>query len=252
MRKCLLFSIFIYFAFQLINANAQVKVEKVDSSKIPIKISSFKSPFVPEFPDKEHSVTELFLGIQNQTSLDKPLFIGKTLVFNMSFDSIPKVRNGEKNFREIEISSPGSNTLSVNFGNIVLSKSAELYIINDEESYILGPIISEDIFRSSNFDPGFIPGDKIRILLVESENETSPSKVEISYVGHIIFDFFGVNKFDASKIEGINCYGIGCSLFAEYNMFYWPGFGVKISCSYSSLRELGRRIRFVSWNRIFT
>lgn len=131
------------------------------------------------------------------------------------------------NFREIEISSPGSNTLSVNFSHIELSKSAQLYIINDEESYILGPIISEDIFRSNNFDPGFIPGDKIRILLIEGVNETSPSKVQISNIGHVIFDFFGVNKFDAAKIEGINCYGYGCSSSCLENIVCFTGLNLE-------------------------
>jgi hypothetical protein len=211
MRKYLALFIFIYFTFQQENVNAQAKVEKVNLTEIPSKISSYKTAFIPDFPDKTRFLIEILLEIQDQTSLNEPLQIGKNLVFYASFDSIPKVRKGEKVFKEIEISSPGSNTLSVNFSYIQLTKSAELYIINDDESYILGPIISEDVFRSKNFDPGFIPGDKIRILLSENADETSPSKVEISRIGHIIFDFFRVNKFETSKIEGVNCFGPGCS-----------------------------------------
>lgn len=165
-------------------------MEKVDSSKIPAKISSFKSPFVPEFLGKQEFLTGLFLGLQDQKSFDEPINIGKSLVFKMDFESIPITKRDGKILREIEILSPHSNTLSVNFSLIELSKSAELFIINDEESYILGPIISEDVTRVRNFDPGFIPGDKIRILLIENENEGSISKVEISNIGHIIYDFF--------------------------------------------------------------
>lgn len=218
MKKYFIFLIFIYFNFQLGRANGQAKVEKVDSSKIPARISSFKSPFVPEFLDKQEFLTGLFLDLQGQKSFDEPINIGKSLVFKMDFESIPITKRDGKILREIEISSPHSNTLSVNFSLIELSKSAELFIINDEESYILGPIISEDVTRVRDFDPGFIPGDKIRILLIENENEDSISKVEISNIGHIIYDFFGVNKFEASKIEGINCTGFGCSASCLQNI----------------------------------
>lgn len=158
------------------------------------------------------------MGLQDQKSFDEPINIGKSLVFKMDFESIPITKRDGKILREIEILSPHSNTLSVNFSLIELSKSAELFIINDEESYILGPIISEDVTRVRNFDPGFIPGDKIRILLIENENEGSISKVEISNIGHIIYDFFGVNKFEASKIAGINCTGFGCSASCLQNI----------------------------------
>ncbi|UZD22118.1 T9SS type A sorting domain-containing protein [Algoriphagus halophytocola] len=218
MKKYFIFLIFIYFTFQLEDVTGQAKVEKVDPSKIPAKISSFKSPFVPEFPDKDEFLTELFLGLQDQKSIDEPINIGKSLVFKKDFETIPLTKREGKIFREIEISSPNSNTMSVNFSHIELSKSGELFIINDEESYILGPIISEDVNRIKNFDPGFIPGDEIRILLVENENEGSISKVEISNIGHIIYDFFGVQKFETSKIEGTNCTGFGCSASCLQNI----------------------------------
>lgn len=219
MNKYLLLSIFFFLnSFQFIDANAQARVEKVDSSKIPAKISSFKTPFVPEFRDKQEFLTNLFESLQDQKSTGEPINIGISLDFNMDFESIQLTKREGKIFREIEISSPNSNTMSVNFGHIELSKSAELFIINDEESYILGPIISEDLTRVKNFDPGFIPGDKIRILLVENENEGYLSKVEISNIGHIIYDFFGVEKFEASKIAGINCTGIGCSASCLQNI----------------------------------
>lgn len=51
----------------------------------------------------------------------------------MDFESIPWTERDGKNLREIELLSPNSNTLSVNFSPMELSKSAELFLINDEE-----------------------------------------------------------------------------------------------------------------------
>lgn len=208
----------ILLCFSVTSVFAQAKVEKVESSEIPEKLSIYKAPFIPDFPFKDQVLAELFIGIQNETSIENPLYIGKNLVFNISFDSIPKIIKGEKVYREIEIYSPNSNTLSINFSYIELSKSAKLFIINDEESYILGPITTEEVSRSKNFDPGFIPGEKIRVLLIEEQSETLFSKVDISRVGHVIFDFFGVNKFDTSKVEGFGCYGYGCSAACLQNI----------------------------------
>lgn len=44
--------------------------------------------------------------------------MGKILVFKMDFETIPLTKRDGKNLREIEISSPNSNTMSVNFSHI--------------------------------------------------------------------------------------------------------------------------------------
>jgi len=206
---------------------AQSKVEKVDSSQIPRKFSISKSPLIPDFPDKERSINELYEKLQGITDLNKPIDIGVGLKINVDFDTLTEIVSDGKVFKEVEINSPNSNTMSVNFLEIELAESAELFIINDEESYILGPITREDVSKSKNFNPGYIPGDKIRILLSESLVESGKSKLIVSKIGHIIYDFFGVSKFQQSRIEGVNCYGAGCAATCLENIICHSSFSTE-------------------------
>ncbi|WP_172805267.1 T9SS type A sorting domain-containing protein [Aquiflexum balticum] len=95
-------------------------------------------------------------------------------------------------------------------------------MINDAESFVLGPITVENVSRNIDFDPGFIPGDKIRVLLIEAQNEIEKSNLVISRVGHIVYDFFGVRK---TVFEGrSNCYGFDCSSSCLENIVCFPDF----------------------------
>ncbi|WBL43013.1 T9SS type A sorting domain-containing protein [Algoriphagus halophytocola] len=202
----------------IFSATAQVKVEKVEGSRIPKKYLSGQAALIPDFPNKAQALNELYKGIQKATAIEESINIGKNLVFNVDFDTIPEIILDGKIYKEIEIYSPNSNALSVTFSEIELSEEAELMIINDEESYILGPITKENITKKENFDPGFIPGDRIRILYSENANTFMKSKIKISRIGHVIFDYFGVSKFLNSRTEGINCTGFGCSASCHLNI----------------------------------
>ncbi|REG82258.1 hypothetical protein [Algoriphagus antarcticus] len=225
MRKTLL-SVFIVL-ITIFSASSQVKVEKVEESRIPQRYFSGKITYTPEFPNKDEALDELYEGIQKVSDIEQSVNIGKNLVFNVNFDTIPGIPSNGKIYKEIEVHSPNSNTLSVTFSKIELSGGAEILIINDEESYILGPITKENISKKENFDPGFIPGDKIRILFSENADSSEKSKVTISRIGHIIFDYFEVSKFQSSRTEGINCTGFGCSASCHLNILCNSGLTVE-------------------------
>lgn len=204
---------------------SQVKVDKISSFDLPRKAFKDNIVFTPKFPLKDKTISDLMEGIQKVSSINEPVNIGKNLVFMLDFDSLERISRNEKVYQEIVISSPDSKTLSVNFSHIELGKSSKLFIINDKESYLLGPITSKDVKRSVNFDPGFIPGDEIRILLEEDIDESSRSKISISRVGHIVYDFYGSNTSVESNSSG--CYGFNCSASCLHNIICYPNLSLE-------------------------
>jgi len=120
-------------------------------------------------------------------------------------------------YKEIEILSEGSNTLGFVFKSLYLSENSKLYIINDDASYLQGPYTKNTVNLPDKFISGLIPGEKLRILLIEPYMEQNRSKVEISQISHGILDFFGVQKHQYS-ISQSDCPGFDCSAICNENI----------------------------------
>ncbi|MCH7415329.1 T9SS type A sorting domain-containing protein [Belliella sp. R4-6] len=112
--------------------------------------------------------------------------------------------------------------MSVLFEKIDLSRNAKVYIVNDKENYLQGPLTAESINKSENFITPPMPGEKIRVILIEPIEEKYQSNILISKVSHGIVDMFGVNNYEYKSLQSESCLGFGCSAPCNSNIICWP------------------------------
>ncbi|MCH7403084.1 hypothetical protein ACFOUP_04080 [Belliella kenyensis] len=208
----------LFFLFLLVanSVFSQVKTEKVSIEQIPIsRKTSLSKLMVVEIPSKEFKIRNLETNLVGKELGKDELAFGIFTDFYLDLSQIKGLCKNGFCYKEVEVLSEGSNTLGFVFKSLHLSENSELFIINDDESYIQGPYTKSTVNIPDNFISGLMPGEKLRILLKEPYIEQNKSKVVISQVSHGILDFFAIENY---KFSQSNCIGFGCSAICNENI----------------------------------
>ena len=80
--------------------------------------------------------------------------------------------------------SKGASSLNFIFDDFHLSDNGVLYIINEDETVLFGPVLATSIPQSGHFMSDVIPGEKVTILLFEPFDEIGTSSLMISRIVH--------------------------------------------------------------------
>lgn len=213
--KILLLAMFA-LSFQVFS---QVKTEKVNPDQIPQRIQKEgMRPISLTIPDEEVVLRELEESVLGANSENESFDFGRFFPFELNFEIIESLCKDGKCFKEIEVEYGGMNTLGFVFDQLDLSKNAKFYLINDEAGYIQGPITRESVNVPRGFISGLMPGDRLRLLLEEPENEQNTSIIRINEASFGIFDFFNVSKYSSRLNSSNPCWGFGCSASCNINI----------------------------------
>lgn len=185
-------------------------------------------PISLTIPDEEVVLRELEESVLGANSENESFDFGRFFPFELNFEIIESLCKDGKCFKEIEVEYGGMNTLGFVFDQLDLSKNAKFYLINDEAGYIQGPITRESVNVPRGFISGLMPGDRLRLLLEEPENEQNTSIIRINEASFGIFDFFQCIKifikvkFKQSML-GLRLF---CQLQYKYSLHFFSGFGI--------------------------
>lgn len=175
---------------------SQVKTTKVPEDGI------FPRPLKGNFNLKKveiGNVDSLFQLLEehlsNQDLNNDPFTFGKFVRFDLDFDTIESACQNGECFKEVEVELKEVNTLGFAFERIKLSKNAQFYLINDEEGYIQGPYTDKTLHIKENLISALMPGDKLRLLLVEPEDERNSSQI------NIVEASFGISDYVTSRVN---------------------------------------------------
>ncbi|KEO72778.1 hypothetical protein [Anditalea andensis] len=201
----------------------QVKTEKVQKDQIPVKTNYSRSnSYDLNFQNKEKINEELENELLDKNKEKTSYVFAKFADLNIDFKNIEGICDEKNCFYEIEVTSKGSNIIGILFKKIKLSKNSKLYIINDKENYLQGPLTAETISKTDNFNSPPMPGETIRIVLQEPIEEKKKSEIVISKASHGIIDMYGTNNYKSSAQQSGSCYGFGCSAPCNSNIVCWP------------------------------
>ncbi len=236
MKKIYLLILFIFMVSY--QGFSQVKTEKVSLDLIPAKVrQQVPSPLLLKFNNKAAVLQELEDNLVGKDIETDKLTFGKFVEFHLNFKDIEGICGNGFCYKEIEVESPGSNTLGFVFKRIELTEKAQLFIINDEELYVQGPLTKETVNYKENFISGLMPGDKLRLLLIEPKEEANQSIIEINQASHGILDFFKVNKHVSSRLQSDPCFG--CSAPCTQNIKCNTYLDIESRATALQLRKLG-------------
>lgn len=84
----------------------------------------------------------------------------------------------------MSIASEGALSLNFVFNNFYLPKGAEMYIVNDDETIVYGPITSEETTENGHYLTDIIPGSTASIYLYEPSDVKGLSTLTIIRVVH--------------------------------------------------------------------
>ena len=115
---------------------------------------------------------------------DVPYRFGKAFDVSYSMEDGIWYNCGDERFWTITFESTGAISLNFVFGNFHLSKDAALFIVNDKQTNISGPITSKDIGKNGFFLTDIIYGDKATIILKEPSKTRDTSTLTIKRIIH--------------------------------------------------------------------
>ena len=180
MKRCFL-TIVLFVNFLYI-ATAQVETNYY--------VSESENPFAQSLnikkPAKVHTIPLIRLMDETQRH-DKTdsLYLYR---FGQDIDVLLTLEDGkwEKNENgrvwSLGIESEGASSLSFIFNSIHLENGSELYIFNQDNSVVYGPVTSEALSHSSFLYTDIIPGSKISIYLYEPIENIGTSSINITKV----------------------------------------------------------------------
>jgi len=199
MKKIILIILTLVISY---NAIPQIQNEKVSAQNLPKRVSKTpKMSIQVKFPNKEAVLKELEENLKEKDLESKSVSFARFLPFELDFKDLEKICDNNYCYKEIEVESKGANTLGFHFAKLELIEKAQLYIINDKEQYVQGPLTKETVNFSRNFLSGLLPGEKARFLLIEPHEHAGKSNIHIDQISHGILDFYGVQNHKFSNLE---------------------------------------------------
>lgn len=213
-RKILL----IFSFFVSLQSFSQVGTMKVDLDQIiPKSTKEGVATTKVIVPNLDSLFRDLEANIQNKDLEADQFTFGKFVKFNLNFSALESICKSGECIKEIEIELQGVNTLGFFFKKIYLSKSAKFYIINDEQGYVQGPLTEEALDIQEGLISALMPGDKLRLVLIESEKEKDVSEILIDEASFGIVDFFGINNYSNARLSAGPCYNCSASCNQDIN-----------------------------------
>ncbi|MFC4873538.1 hypothetical protein [Negadavirga shengliensis] len=155
-------------------------------------------------PDKEGKLMEVEERL-SAMPIEGPVPIGIVAKFIVDFNSLSENCFGNYCYKELIIQSENSKSMGIVFDSFYLSENAEFYIVNEEAHYLQGPIRAEYVSSPDKFISALMPGDKLKLLLVEPVDERGKSSIKGSKVSHGIVDFHGAGIAREDCNFGFNC-----------------------------------------------
>ncbi|TCD28651.1 T9SS type A sorting domain-containing protein [Pedobacter psychrodurus] len=117
-----------------------------------------------------------------------PYQYGKPVSKTISISEGSSWTDGEATYTRLRVASPGATSISLNFGTFRLSKTAELYIYNQDRTMMIGPITAKENNKLGTYGIAPLKGSAITLFLKESggqfpkpESQIVSSEVIIGY-----------------------------------------------------------------------
>lgn len=127
---------------------------------------------------------------------------GKPISKSISITSGFSWTDNDATYTQLRISSVGATSISLNFSSFKLSKTAELYIYNDDHTMIIGPITSKENNKSGTYGIAPLKGSAIILFLKETGGKLSKPESQI-VSSEIIIGYKETYK-SSSTAKGIN------------------------------------------------
>jgi V8-like Glu-specific endopeptidase len=154
-------------------------------------------------------ISQLLVEDDAEKELGLPFRFGKDIDVDLGLKNSGQwedVKGGR--IWKIKITSENAYSINLIFDNFRLSNEAELYIYNEDETMIIGPILSKNNNKSEVFATDLIQGQSIILELFEPAFSKGESKLHISKVIHGYVDMFYKSGFGDSGSCNID---VNCS-----------------------------------------
>ena len=100
--------------------------------------------------------------------------------------------------------SEGAYSINFVFKSLQLADGAELYVVNNENTMVFGPVMKNNVKRNSKYSSDIIMGDDVSIIILEKGSIEFLSKITISKIVHGFRDTY--SSFNLSSKKSSSCY----------------------------------------------
>lgn len=144
--------------------------------------------------------------IQAESMGDVPFRFGKDFEVNVSLkDGIWNYIEGGRVW-SMSFLSEGAYSLNFIFENFYLPEGGELYIANQEETILYGPVTSNENPENGCFFTDLIEGDHVSIYLYEPENKAGQSTLSVKKAVHAYRDAYSMRSASLGCHNNVDCY----------------------------------------------
>lgn len=144
--------------------------------------------------------------IQAESMGDVPFRFGKDFEVNVSLkDGIWNYIEGGRVW-SMSFLSDGAYSLNFIFENFYLPEGGELYIANQEETILYGPVTSNENPENGCFFTDLIEGDHVSIYLYEPENKAGQSTLSVKKAVHAYRDAYSMRSTSLGCHNNVDCY----------------------------------------------
>lgn len=137
---------------------------------------------------------------------DVPYRFGKDFEVNNTLNDGIWSYTGDGRIWSMSFSSQGAYSLNFIFENFNLPPGAELYLSNEDETMLYGPITSLQNPRNGTFFTDLVSGDKVTIYLFEPEKQEGKSSLTIKKVIHAYRDLYSLKGTSLNCRNNVDCY----------------------------------------------
>ena len=154
--------------------------------------------FIPNHSSKRVLRSIIMPPVNIEATLEAKKRAGRTLpTFGVLIPNALSVKNGEVEYNDdliiwkIAIHSPSAISLNLQIDNLILPENSEMYVYNDKETMVSGPITNKHVYKGI-YATDIIEGDKIIVEVIMPKEQLDAFRLNINNVIH----GFKENKLD--------------------------------------------------------
>lgn len=202
----------IIFVLSIANISIAQVTTKFSKSKKDFQLKHKIIPSLDEIPIKE------MVYFNSNKLLNETKFINEEISpfkFGQGFQVDIDLKDGKwydldtARLWSMKIMSKDAYSLNFIFQNFYLPEDAELYIFNEDETMIYGPVTNKNIPTNGFFLTDLVSGEKVTIQIFEPKHVKNKSTLKIIKVVHAYVNLFtnltGVGYSDSCNID-VNCF----------------------------------------------
>ena len=146
--------------------------------------------FIPNHSSKRVLRSIIMPPVNIEATLEAKKRAGRTLpTFGVLIPNALSIKNGEIEYNDdlviwkISIHSASAISLNLQIDNLVLPENSEMYVYNDKETMVSGPITNKHVYKGI-YATDIIEGDKIIVEVIMPKEQLDAFRININNVIH--------------------------------------------------------------------